>query len=123
MDKLLTDPTVVSVVVAGLGWLATKLLGKRADTREARIAAALAQAGHECMQLALTAGPSVTVASLVIQCKGVFAIRLAPYLTERQRAPWQPFIDRAISEVVLRFVAAHPEKTGLALPVAAKVTA
>lgn len=122
MLDLLTNPIVFSTIISGVTWLGHKLLGKRADTKAAKVAATLAQCSAECLQLTLTAGPDMTVARLIIQCKAIFAIRLAQVqVYEKDRAPYQPLIDKAISEIVLQFIADHGERKALVLPVTAKL--
>lgn len=122
MWKLLTDPVVFSTLLGGATWLANKVLGKKASTKAAKVSAAIATATAIGLQMTLTARPETTVESIIVQLKGLFAIQLAKAgIYEKDRAPYQLLIDKAISELVLRFIADHPDRKALTLPITAKV--
>ncbi len=119
MLKLLTDPLVFSTLLGGATWLANKVFGKKAETKAAKVAAAIATSSALMVQLVYTAPSSMTVERLILQCKGVVAIQLAKVgITESNRAPYQPLIDRAIAEAIAKFVSFNPSSK---VPIAAMV--
>ncbi len=108
-----------SSLLGGAVWLGNKVFGKRADTKAAKIAAVLATSSALMAQLVYTAPSSMTVERLILQCKGVVAIQLAKVgIHESDRAPYQPLINRAITEAITKFVAINPSSK---VPIAAQV--
>lgn len=123
MWKLLFDPIVFSTLLGGATWLTNRLLGRRADSKAARVTTAIATSSALMAQYAATTS-ELTPEKLIIACKGIVAIQLAKVgVYERDRAPYQHLIDAAIAKAVSHWVSAHPTPTTLAMPIAAKVGA
>ncbi len=121
VTDILSNEYIVASLVAGIGWAGGKLWGKRVDSKLARATTALATSSALMLQIALTS-PGMALDRLIVQCKGVVAVQFAKAgFTEAQRAPFQFLIDKAIAEIVLRFVADHADRPSLTLPISAKV--
>lgn len=123
VDTLLRNPFVQTLLVGGAGWLVRKALGKRADTRAGKAAAALAEAVSQMGQYILTE-PGKTPEQVIAAFKGIVAIRFgAAGFTEAQRAPYQSLINAAIAEAVYEWAKRHPSPTALTMPVTKRLTA
>ncbi len=124
LSQLLSNEYIVSGAIAGLSWLAGKIWGKRKDSKLAKVTTALATASALMSQYALAAPSSAPAAGMITAFKGIAAIQLAKVgVTEAQRAPYQPLIDRAISAAVLRWVESHPDRAAVRPPIADKLAA
>lgn len=114
---LFTNPEVQAVLIFGVGWLAKKVIGKRADSRMGRAVTALAISAEQMLQYALTE-PGKTPSEVLVAFKGIVAIQFAKVgLYEADRILYQPLIDAAISKAVTSWVKAHPDPTALTMPV------
>jgi hypothetical protein len=117
MWKLLTDPVVFSTLLGGVTWLANKVLGKRADTKAAKVTTALGTASALMFQYAVTEKDK-TPEAVITAFKGIVAIQLAKVgVFEKDRAPYQFLIDAAIAKAVQQWVAVHPNPSGLTMPI------
>jgi hypothetical protein len=121
ISQILGNEYIVSAALGGISWLAGKLWGKRKDSTLARVTTALATSSALMAQYALTM-PQAPVASIITAFKGIVAIQLGKVgITERNRAPFQYLIDRAISAAVLRWVEAHGARSAIDLPITARL--
>lgn len=117
LNTILDNEYFWMLVTTGAGWLVNKVLGKRADSKAGKVAAALATASAEMLQLAITAPSDMTASRLMTQYKGVVAVQLAKIgIYEKDRAPFQPLIDAAISAAVTEWVKRHPTPSSLSMP-------
>lgn len=122
MTELLKNEYFWMAVVGAGGWLWRHIVGKRVDTRAAKVAAALAEAAALCLQLVYTAPPEMTVERMIVQAKGVVAMRLADVgVFEADRAPFQKLIDKVVAEAVAKFVELRNGKRVGAIPIAGAV--
>jgi hypothetical protein len=121
LGTLLNNPFVQTLIVGGAGWLANKIMGKRADTKAGKATAALAAAVAQMAQVALTE-PGKSAKEMVSAFKGIVAIRFgAAGFDEKARAPYQPLIDAAIAKAVEQWVKHHPAPASLTMPVWARL--
>lgn len=121
LESLITNPVVFSTLVGGATWLANKILGKRADTKAAKVTTALATSAALMTQYAFTEKDK-TPAEVISAFKGIVAIQLAKVgVFEKGRAPYQFLIDAAIAKAVEQWVKAHPSPTALTMPITKQV--
>ncbi len=117
LTTLLNNPFVQGIIVGGAGWLANKIMGKRADTKAGKATAALAAAVAQMGQIILTE-PNKSAKDMIAAFKGIVAIRFgAAGFTEVQRKPYQPMIDAAIAKAVKEWVERHPAPATVTMPV------
>jgi hypothetical protein len=119
LSALLTDPFVFSTLLGGATWLANKLLGKRANTKAAKVATAIATASALCTQYVLTE-KNKTAEEVIRACKGHFAIQLAKSGVY-EIGPYQHLIDVAISAAVTKWVELHGDPGSLTMPATKKL--
>jgi hypothetical protein len=121
ITTLLNNPFVQAYLVAGVGWVATKVLGKRANTKLGKATTALATSAAQMAQVAMTE-PGRSAQEMVTMFKGIVAIQFAKVgFTEADRKPYQPGIDAAIAKAVKEWIERHPSPASLTVPVTAKV--
>lgn len=121
MLDLLTNPIVFSTLLGGATWLAKKALGKKADTKAAKVGVSIGTASALMLQYTLTERDK-TPEQVIIAFKAIVAVELAKVgVFEKDRAPYQFLIDAAIAKAVTHWVTCHPEPTALTMPVTKKV--
>ena len=121
ITTLLNNPFVQAYLVAGVGWVANKVLGKRANTKLGKATTALATSAAQMAQFALTE-PGRTAAEMIVAFKGIVAIQFGKVgFTEADRKPYQPAIDAAIAKAVKEWIERHPAPSSLTVPVTKKV--
>jgi hypothetical protein len=115
---LLTNPLVVSTLLAGLGWVTNKIVGAKKDSTAAKVAAALATSTALMAQFVLTEPSSKTPTEMITAFKGIIAIQFAKVdISDLARALAQPLIDKAIAEAVTQWVKLHPTPASLTMPI------
>jgi hypothetical protein len=121
IESLITNPVVFSTLLGGATWLVNKILGRRADTKAAKVGTAIGTASALMLQYTLTEKDK-TPEQVIIAFKGIVAIELAKVgVYEKDRAPYQFLIDIAIAKAVTHWVTSHPAPQSLTMPVAKKV--
>lgn len=109
MGELFSSPYFWVAVTSAGGWLWSKITGKRKDERWSRAMAALGEASALMMQFVFTAPTSQTTESLIVQCRGVVAMRLADvgiYEADREKLgpTFKKLVDEAIAKAVTKLV-------------------
>ena len=123
MLELLTSPVVFSTLLGGATWLVNKVLGKKADTKLAKVTTALGTASALMWQFAVTEKDR-TPEAVITAFKGIVAIQLAKVgVYEKDVGPYQYLIDAAIAKAVQQWVAVHPKPESLTMPITKKVVA
>jgi hypothetical protein len=121
LATLLTNPLVVSTLLAGLGWIGNKIIGTKKDTTAGKVATALATSVALMTQFVLTEPASKTPEEMIRAFKGIVAIQFSPAkvdISDLARAAAQPLIDKAIAEAVTEWVRLHPAPASLTMPIA-----
>lgn len=117
ITTLLNNPFVQGVLVGGVGWLANKVMGKRANTKAGKVTAALATSAAIMTQFALTEAGK-TPKEMLVAFHGVVAIQFAKVgIYEKDLAPYQPLIDMAIAKAITEWVKHHPAPLALTMPI------
>lgn len=118
---LLANPYVQGVIVAGAGWAVQKIAGKHIDNKAAKVAALLATCAALMTQYVITE-PNKTPEEVKSALKGIVAIQFAQAgIYEKDRALFQPLIDKAISEGLTQWVKLHPNPSSLTMPITSKL--
>lgn len=116
------SPEWIAAIVISLGTaLINKLWNKSSDDTKSKITAALDEARSIISQCVMTARPGMTADDLIVQLKGVVAIALGRIGIKSDDPTVAALVAALVAAGVQEFVALHPNKTSLVLPIHAKL--